>query len=245
MGLNLKAVVGHLQALEDTIIGELIERAQFKHNPCIYKPAKSGFKEYPDKSLFDIRLLLEEKLDALFGRFTVPEERPFNKELPKPKRVFRRPETGLALEDLNAVNLTPYIIPAYLSLVPNICEEGEDGHHGSSVEHDVGAFRAISERIHYGSLYVAECKFQDNQQEYSKLIIAKDEKGLMNMLTVPEREIQILKRIHHKVAHIQAEVDPSLRRIIQADAIVGFYRGYVIPLTKKGEVIYLLQRLNR
>ena len=37
----------------------------------------------------------------------------------------------------------------------------------------------------------------------------------------------------------------AIRRVIDPDHIVDFYRSCIIPLTKKGEVLYLLNRKKR
>ena len=45
-----------------------------------------------------------------------------------------------------------------------------------------------------------------------------------------------------KVLHIQAEVNQEIRITIDPGVFFQFYRDHVIPLTKKGEVLYLLNR---
>jgi chorismate mutase len=55
-------------------------------------------------------------------------------------------------------------------------------------------------------------------------------------------EAAILGRVSQKVEQLQAKADSRIRHIIDADAVIGFYRDHVIPLTKKGEVLYLLNR---
>ena len=83
--LELSNIASILESLEETIIFKLIDRAQFCSNPVIYKPGKSEFPG-EEKSLFELRLFYQETMDAVFGRFMCPEERPFCKGLPKPRR---------------------------------------------------------------------------------------------------------------------------------------------------------------
>jgi len=242
MELTLDQIAGKLEALEDTIIYELIERAQFKLNPGIYMKGESGLSGNPNRSLFEIMFRMQEYIHALFGRFTTPEERPFNKNLPEARRSMIRPDSGLHIDDHDKVNLTREILPTYLQLVSLICEQGADGEYGSSVVADIAAVQAIAERVHYGAFYVAERKFLDEEKTYRKLIAASDIDGIMAQLTRPEVEAKILDRVKSKVAHVQEGANTKVRRLIAPDVVAQFYEDHIIPLTKEGEVLYLLNR---
>jgi chorismate mutase len=231
-----------LEGLEETIIFKLIDRAQFRHNPTVYEKGKSGYSGAHDESLFSLRLRFQEEMDALFGRFCLPEERPFCKKLPGPRRKPALPPTGLVLKDCNEVNLSAKIVTAYMDLVPQICRSGDDGHHGSSVEHDVYALQAIARRIHYGSLYVAESKFRADPKRYGAMIQERSAEGILALLTRRDVEETIIARIRDKVAVTQARVNQTIRHVVEPDCILRFYRDCIIPLTKEGEVLYLLNR---
>ncbi len=241
---NLVKIAETLESLEETIIFKLIDRAQFKHNPQAYEKGKSGFDGAHDESLFSLRLRHQEKMDALFGRFLLPEERPFCSRLPKARRKLSIPSTGLYLRNSNAINLGDKILQAYSLILPKICRRGDDGHFGSSVEHDVYALQAIARRIHYGSLYVAESKYLSGKKQYGDLINAKNKQGLLALLTRKEVEEKIMARIREKVAQCQKRVNADIRHVVDPRIIELFYRDYVIPLTKEGEVRYLLGRLD-
>jgi chorismate mutase len=241
--MELDIVAARLEGLEETIIHKLIDRAQFKVNSIVYVPGKSGFKGSKGKSLLQIRLLYQEKMDAQFGRYRQPEERPFNRNLPLPKRIVQIPDMGLAIDDYNKVNLTGEILASYINLVPGICPPGDDMQYGSTAVTDVYALQAIAERIHYGSLYVAESKFRSEPEKYAKLIGLKDEEAIVAALTRKEVEERILNRIVDKVAYIQERVNTSVRNVIDPAVILKYYRDYIIPLTKKGELCYLLNRI--
>ena len=171
---DLDKIATDLEGLEETIIARLIDRAQFRRNRIAYQPGKSGFKGETELSLFALRLKFQEEMDACFGRFAVPEERPFNQNLPDAKRIVRLPENCLRLANYDAVNLTGKILASYLDLVPRICAAGDDAQYGSSVEHDVYAIQAISRRIHYGAMYVAESKYLSDPETFGKAIDAED-----------------------------------------------------------------------
>ncbi|RPJ03756.1 MAG: chorismate mutase [Spirochaetaceae bacterium] len=240
--LDLAAIALRLEGLEETIIYHLIERIQFLRNSIVYTAGKSGFDGEPDRSLLDIRLLYHEKMDSAFGRFAVPEERPFTPGLPEPRRKVNLPDYPIVLEDFNSINLTSKIKHAYIDLLPEICQEGDDGQYGSSVEHDVYALQAISRRIHFGALFVAESKYQDNPDLFRKMTNASDQTGIIKALTREEVERKIISRVREKMEIVQSTANPEIRVLIDPDLVVRFYKDTVIPLTKEGELLYLLSR---
>ena len=240
--LDLLFIASRLESMEETIISKLIDRAQFAVNATVYESGKSGFAGELTRSLFDLRLYYHEHMDALFGRFFVPEERPFTRDLPGPKRDVTLPDTGLCIDDLEKVNFTAPVRSAYMDLVGKICLDGDDGQYGSSVEHDVYAVQAIARRIHFGAFYVAESKFRNNPGTFRRLVETRDAETMESILTRPEVEEQIIERVHRKTIETQRGVKRELRNVIDAEVIVQFYRDTVIPLTKEGEVTYLLHR---
>ena len=243
MELDLKLIAARLEGLEETIIAMLIARAQFRVNSIIYKPGSSGFSGNTDASLFQIRLRAQEEMDARFGRFYAPEERPFCDDLPETHREVNIPPTGLHIDDYEKVNLSSDILSAYMSLLPELCAEGDDGNYGSSVEHDVYTLQAVARRIHYGSMYVAESKFSSEPKEYTALLKAGNLEAVGAKLTRPEVEEKIVCRVRDKVNALQQTANPAVRVIIDPEVVVKFYHEYVIPLTKKGEIAYLVQRI--
>jgi len=240
---DLERIATDLEGLEETIIARLIDRAQFRRNGVAYLPGQSGFEGEPELSLFALRLRYQEEMDACFGRFAVPEERPFNRNLPPPRRTVRLPPNCLHLDAYDEVNLTAQITDSYLQLLPKICAEGDDGQYGSSVEHDVYAIQAISRRIHYGALYVAESKYFADPPTYRQVVDAGDTEILMGLLTRPAVEQRILRRVRHKTRALQASATADTRITIDPDVVCDYYAATIIPLTKQGEVIYLQNRI--
>jgi chorismate mutase len=240
--LDLKVIAEVLEGLEETIIFMLINRAQFAANGLVYEVDGIPFEGVTGVSLLEIRLRRHEEMDSEFGRFCVPEERPFVSLLPPPKRRVHLPPTGLQIRDFNVVNMTSDILAAYRALVPEICPPGDDGQYGSSVEHDVAALQAISRRVHFGAMYVAESKYQSDPARYDGLIAASARERLLAALTRADVEDRILARVADKVQHIQAAINPTVRRRVPPEAIMTFYRTHVIPLTKEGEIRYFLNR---
>ncbi|TVR92069.1 MAG: chorismate mutase [Spirochaetaceae bacterium] len=239
---DLDLIAARLEALEETIIHRFIDRAQFAHNEPAYLPRHSGFAGAEESSLFQVRLEAQERLDAEFGRYVIPEERPYTTGLPEPRRQVVLSDTGIARMPYDCINQTAHICSAYLNCLMALCPPGDDGQHGSSVEHDVSALQAIARRVHYGALYVAESKYRRSPEVYRELIQSGNAEELLRLLTRPEVEDAVVRRLAAKVEHLQAHVNRSIRRIVEPELLVKFYRDIVIPLTKAGQVAYLLRR---
>lgn len=244
MDLRLDVIASHLAALEETLIYKLLDRAQFAANPGAYQPGQSRFQPTETSSLFELRLLYQETLDTQFGRYLIPEERPFHLGLPAPRRVPPQGETGLSIVDLETINVSGPIRKAYLELLPLLSREGDDGQWGSSVEHDVICLQALGRRIHYGSLYVAETKYREDPTRFDTLVASHDDPGLWAAITRAEVEERVLARVKAKVEAVQSVSDPSLRYLVDPSLVVDFFRQTIIPLTKEGEIRYLYQRAS-
>jgi chorismate mutase len=244
MTLSLDEIASRLAGLEETLIYKLLDRAQFASNSGAYQPGQSGFTPQEASSLFELRLYHQEKLDAKFGRYLIPEERPFYLGLPQPRRHPPQPEWPFPIQDLETVNVTGPIRVGYRSLLPRLCRDADDGQWGSSVEHDVICLQAVSRRIHFGALYVGESKFLEDPEKFRALVHSDDEEGLLAAITRQEVEERVLARVRSKIEAVQSVSDPSLRRIVDADVLVSFFREVIIPLTKEGEIRFLNQRVN-
>lgn len=242
MSLDLNMIAGRLEALEETIIQKLIDRVQFKLNPSTYAVGQHHFDEFKDNSLIEIRMQYQQDLEAIFGRFSVPEERPFVQVKTKPKRKFPYQFNDLKIADFDDVNVSSEIWQNYLDFVVEVCVEGDDGHYGSSVECDIYALQAIGTRIHFGAFYVAESKFSQEPVKYQKLIADGDVAAIEAALTRQSVEEKILTRVRRKAEQLQEGINTELRGFLTPEKVVDFYREVIIPLTKKGEVKYLLAR---
>ena len=242
ISLDLGYIAGILEGLEETIIQKLIDRVQFLANPIVYVPGKSGFSDEPASSLFELRLRYQEEMDSVFGRFLMPEERPYHTALPPAKRSSAAEPNPLRISDYSIVNLSPAIKDRYLALLPLVCEAGDDGQYGSSSEHDVYAFQAVARRIHFGSFFVAESKYRSAPDLYRSLAAREDREGIRKALTRPEVEKAVVERVGLKVEKLQTTVRGRIRRTLPIEPVAAFYRDVIIPLTKEGEVLYLLNR---
>lgn len=67
-------------------------------------------------------------------------------------------------------------------LVDGITSPGDDNNYGSAAMYDVLCLQALSQRVHYGK-FVAEVKFQEQRDLYTRLILEQDAEGIMTTLT--------------------------------------------------------------
>jgi len=262
--LDLSSIRAALIRQEDTIIFALIERAQFKRNSVVYEPGAAAYRELVSPSsaatgagmsFLDYMLCETERLHARVRRYTSPDEYPFFPgELPPPVLPLL---DFPALLHPSCVNLNEQIKAVYMNRVlPDLCTEGDDEQHGSSVVADVAVLQAISKRVHYG-LFVAESKFLGNPAGYTELIQAADEAGIYQLLTNMAVEERVLRRVHRKASIFGGDIEgtegqppagaageggPAPK--VDPELIVALYREHIIPLTKEAEVQYLLQRLG-
>lgn len=231
---------GHLEALEDEILAAYTARAQFALNEAVYQ---KGYRGNAKQSMLDAMLLDIETVYARFGRYTDPLERPFNGNLPPPERKIIVGDRGLKLKDYRIASVNPEIMESYLGFLAKMCKPGDDSQYGSSAEHDIASLLVTAERKHSGML-VAEWKFQEDTDGYTRLINAKDWKGIEAKLTVKKVEEDVIQRVYDKAERRMQEANQDVRQVIQPDLFADFFRAAVIPLTKIVEVRYFQHRVN-
>jgi chorismate mutase len=231
--------------LEDTIIFSLIERAQFAHNACIYKPGRFPFTDGYTGSFLMYFFAQVERVHAKVRRYASPDEYPFTELVDEPQILPPLPYPQLLHP--NTVNVNGRILSEYVSsIVPRLCEPGDDSNYGSSATRDIECLQAISRRIHYGK-FIAEAKFRDPalHDTYIRLIQAQDNKGLLDTLTVPSVEKALLLRLDAKASLYGQDVsNPTAATKVDPRVVVALYETFIIPLTKQVEVDYLLARLT-
>ncbi|KAK6511167.1 chorismate mutase aro7 [Arthrobotrys musiformis] len=261
--LDLNYIRYQLIRLEDTIIFNLIERAQFPLNPTIYTPTPSLALPDFKGSFMEWMLYQQESVYARVRRYQAPDEYPFFPEV-KDVEPILKPLAYPKLLHPNDVNINPKIKEVYVnSILPAICTRNTDGkggdrgeqmeNYGSTAVADVAVLQALSRRIHFGK-FVAEAKFLDDTEGFTKLIKERDSEEIGNRITKKKVEEEVLRRLAYK-AKIYGR-DPTLKpgeggldddvgvKKIDVEAVVRMYRDFVIPLTKDVEVDYLLQRLE-
>ncbi len=238
---DLSEIATKLESLEETIIFRLIDRIQLGFNAPVYEANRFPLQS-SESTLLNHMLRFSEETFSVLGRYTIAEERSFFSDLPVPAEGMEgNRDSGLAIDDIDMINLTEDIRDAYFTVLPQITD-GDDGEYGTSAESDIAVLQAVARRVHFGSFYVAESKFRGNPEQYSELIREKNSDALMALLTRQEVEDRIIERIKNKCIKIQAASNPLIRKQIDPEVVAKFYFDTIIPLTKKGEITYLLNR---
>ncbi|KAK7381269.1 hypothetical protein VNO78_33837 [Psophocarpus tetragonolobus] len=248
--LTLDHIRHSLIRQEDSIIFSLLERAQYCYNEDTYDPnvfSMDGFHG----SLVEYIVRETEILHAKVGRYKSPDEHPFFPDgLPEPMLPpLQYPQVLHPFAD--SININDKVWSLYFRvLIPQIVKEGDDGNSGSSAVCDVICLQALSKRIHYGK-YVAEAKFQAAPDAYKAAIIAQDKGKLMELLTYPEVEEAIKRRVDMKTKTYGQEVVVNMKEHrtepvykINPSLVADLYSDWIMPMTKEVQVAYLLRRLD-
>lgn len=248
--LTLDYIRRSLIRQEDSIIFSLLERSQYCYNEDTYDPDAFPMDGFHG-SLVEYMLRETEKLHAKVGRYKSPDEHPFFPDsLPEPVLPpLQYPQVLHPIAD--SININDKVWSLYFRvLIPQIVKEGDDGNSGSSSVCDVICLQVISKRIHYGK-YVAEAKFRANPEAYKEAIIAQDKDKLMELLTYPEVEEAIKRRVDMKTKTYGQEVIVNMKEHrtepvykINPNLIADLYGDWIMPLTKEVQVAYLLRRLD-
>ena len=190
-------------------------------------------------------LLETEKLHAKVRRYTSPEEHAFFPQaLPEPilsELTFPQ----LLVSTKSEVDVNPDVLQWYCAdLINDLCLDGDDEQHGSSVLCDIAAIQAISKRIHFGK-FVAESKFLTDPETYSKLAKERDVKGLIDMLTNVEVEQRVLRRSSLKASTYGQDITGETEGYkVNPSLISNIYRDMIIPFNKEVQVRYLFRRVG-
>lgn len=256
MPLTLKDLRERLIRQEETIIFALIERAQFKLNPLIYQPDAFGLPKYarPDSTRpeditcdgsFSQYMLYElEKVHSKVRRFTSPDEHPFAPNVVLPRPVLPGLDYPSTLIP-NSINVNSTIERVYReTIIPKICQEGDDQNYGSSATCDSTCLQALSKRVHYGK-FIAEAKCQADEALYRKLAHSNARDQIWEELSDVPVENVLLKRVENKTRNYGSDITVEGMREtykVKPSIISDLYRTFIIPLTKDVEVDYIIHR---
>lgn len=246
--INLDNIRSVLVRMEDTIVFGLIERSQFYSLPSVYIKDKYPIPGYSG-SFMEWILIQTERVHSQVRRYEAPDEVAFfPDQLLSPLLPPLKYPPVLAPYSAD-VNYNRDILDFYVEhIAPEVsCVSGDQEENSGAVSVcDVECLQALSRRIHFGR-FVAEAKYKSDPDLYDRLIATRDIEAIEGSITNSVVEAKILDRIRTKVETFGT--DPSLKYSqkkqqlkVDPDLIVKLYRDYVIPLTKKVEVDYLLRR---
>lgn len=245
--LRLSDLRERLIRQEETIIFAIIERAQFQMNSVIYVPNAFDLPDYPHLTFSQYMLYELEKVHATVGRYSSPDEHSFYSRDLLPPSVLQPLEFPPTLVP-NSVNVNSTIERVYLeSILPVICEPGDDQNYGSSATCDASCLQALSKRIHYGK-FIAEAKCQEDDQTYRQLAFKRDRTSILELLTNSPVERDLLKRVENKARNYGSDItNEGARDVYKVEPalMADVYRDFIIPLTKEVEVDYVIERYTR
>lgn len=247
--LTLENIRHTLIHQEDSIIFSLLKRAKYCYNADAYNPDALSMDGFHG-SLVEYLFRETEKLHAQMGRYRCPDEHPFFPDgLPEPMLPLHYPQVLHPVA--GSININDEVWNVYFrDLIPRLVKEGDDGNCGSTCVSDILCLQALSKRIHYGK-FVAEAKFQVSPDTYKAAILAQDKDRLMDMLTFAEVEESIKRRVEEKAKTFGQYVSINTKvhqgepvyKIVPS-LVADLYGDWIMPLTKKVQVAYLLKRLD-
>jgi chorismate mutase len=246
--LTLANIRESLIQQEDTIIYALLQRAQFGFNSPTYDNSSFSTPGF-DGSLLQFMLKETEHLHAKVRRYQAPDEQAFFPEgLPQPiLPSLVNPKVLHPAAD--NININKEIWSMYLEdLLPKLTTPEDDGNYGSASVCDVLCLQALSKRIHYGK-FVAEAKFTEDPKKFEDHIRTQDGDAIMKALTFKNVEDNVKRRVANKARTYGQEVNEhgqveNARYKIDPELAGALYEDWVMPLTKKVQVAYLLRRLD-
>ncbi|KAM3711292.1 hypothetical protein ACJW30_01G098400 [Castanea mollissima] len=249
-GVTLESLRQSLIRQEDTIIFSLIERARFPTNSPTYNESYVSSPTFSG-SLVHFVVKETEALQAKAGRYANPEEHPFFPDNLPPSVVPPYNFTEVLHPPAALININKDIWDMYFKkLLQLFTAPGDDGNYAATAASDLVCLqvKALSRRIHYGKL-VAEVKFRESPQEFEPAIRAKDRDALMKLLTFESVEEAVKKRVAKKAMVFGQEVtlnndDNKGKYKVDPSVVSLLYGDWIIPLTKRVEVEYLLRRLD-
>lgn len=244
---NLLNIRTSLVRMEDTIIFNLIERSDFLQSPIVYSQHPDLEIPSHNGSFLDWIFGEHERIQSQVRRYESPDEFPFYPDQILPSFLPSIKYPKVLANYSREVNINAEIKDMYLKeIVPRVAQPGDDLENiGSAAMADIATLQSLSRRIHFG-MFVAEAKFRAEREKYTQLIKDKDIEGIMREITNEKVEELILQRLVEKAKAYGT--DPTLKEStkpkIEPEVVVGIYKDWVIPMTKKVEVDYLLRRLE-
>jgi len=264
---SLESIRSTLIRQEETIIFSLIERAQYRRNKTIYDPLSPGLNLVgPNNepfSFFQWMLLETERLHSKVRRYTSPEEHSFFPNFLHLPILTELSFPQLLVSTKSEVDVNPDLLKWYCDrLINDLCIEGDDEQHGSSVLCDIAALQALSKRIHFGK-FVAESKFLSDPDTFTRFAKEGDVYEIISLLTNSQIEERVIKRASLKAStygqditeeDITEEEGGGGKGIttsfghyprgykVKPELISNIYKHFIIPMTKDVQVRYLFRR---
>ncbi|KAJ4884256.1 hypothetical protein Rs2_34349 [Raphanus sativus] len=230
--LTLDSISHSLIRQEDSIIFNLLERAQYRYNADTYEEdafAMEGFQG----SLVEFIVRETEQLHAKVDKYKSPDEHPFFPQcLPDAEPILPPIQYPQVLHQCaHSISINKKVWNMYFKhILPRLI---------------------LPKRIHYGK-FVAEAMFREDPATYETAIREQDRTQLLRLVTyetveeVIKKRLEIKARIFGQYIRINdpetGAADPSYK--INPSLVGKMYGEGIMPLTKEVQVEYLLRRLD-
>ncbi|KAF3516663.1 hypothetical protein DY000_02062841 [Brassica cretica] len=244
--LTLDSIRHSLIRQEDSIIFNLLERAQYRYNANTYDEDAFTMEGFQG-SLVEFMIRETEQLHAKVDRYKSPDEHPFFPQcLPEPVLPpIQYPQVD-RYKSPDEHPFFPQCLPE--PVLPPIQYPQVLHHCADSININK---KILSKRIHYGK-FVAEAKFREDPATYETAIREQDRTQLLGLLTYETVEEVIKKRVEVKARIFGQDItvndpetgaaDPSYK--INPSLVAKLYGEGIMPLTKEVQIEYLLRRLD-
>ena len=225
--MKLQDVRVKIDQMSERIVSGLKDRSRYSLSAGVFSE-----EAYDGKTWFNSRLLGEQSLDAIFGRYEFEDQHPllFTKEVLPASKIKRNPPSiGVARVGIDVGNK---VIDLYKKALEKICLPGEDkNNYGEIAKLDVSNVLALYERICGIGQEVAELKIQENTG-----IIYLDKETITEKLrnTVREQEV------------IDSGIEIARRYLLPNPETMSWFFRNVIDITLLGvEVDYVLRKREK
>ena len=187
MQLDLNELRIKLNQLTERLLSRIKDRSRYPLNYMVYKPGAIKIVSKNKLSFLEFAVEQKEKYYASLGRYNYPDQYPITKS-PLPESSVDRFKPASPLADVDLA-ISGDILNYYLDLLKKICLDKEDKEYfGETVDCDTEILELLNERINLGR-FVAEFKIR--QDENIKTVL-NNSKDLLDKLTYPEREKQVI-----------------------------------------------------
>jgi monofunctional chorismate mutase len=226
--LELMDLRTKLNQMTERIVSRLKDRSRYALNTSVYRIDEIPIEGRTGISFFEFALEQLEQYHAALGRYRFPDQYRLTNISPHtPVQRELVPTSSIQQVD---IELKDEIITYYLTLLHDLCEEGDDPTtYGETVYCDADLIVLLHERINLGR-FVAESKLQSDA---SLQIIAKSQNALRTRLRKPQREQTVIANAR-KIA---------LSYNLNQDVVEHCFR-WLITKTLEVEINYLQQRFR-
>ena len=226
--LELTDLRTKLNQMTERIVSRLKDRSRYALNTSVYRIDKIPIEGRTGISFFEFALEQLEQYHAALGRYRFPDQYRLTNISPNtPVQRVRVPASSIQQVD---IELKDEIITYYMSLLHDLCEEGDDPTtYGETVYCDADLIVLLHERINIGR-FVAESKFQTDP---SLQAIAENQEALQTRLRKPKREQTVILNARNIAFNYN----------LNQDVVERCFR-WLITKTLEVEINYLQQRFR-